>query len=53
MEWKQMFQRASLEHNRLLEEQALNFRKEIEVEFGIDTAELVEIAYKKRVEIDE
>ncbi len=48
-----MFQRASLEHNRLHEAQALSFRKEIEAEFDIDTAELVEIAYKKRVEQDE
>ncbi len=48
-----MFQRASLEHNRLLEARALSFRKEIEQEFDIDTAELVEIAYGKRAEIDD
>ncbi len=48
-----MFQRASLEHNRLHEAEALSYRKEIEKEFDIDTAELVEIAYRNRVEKDE
>lgn len=48
-----MFQQASLEHNRLLEAQALSFRKEIETEFDIDTAELVEIAYKHRGETND
>ncbi|GAH08466.1 unnamed protein product [marine sediment metagenome] len=43
-----MFQKASLENNRFLEEQALKFRKEIEKEFDIDTSELVEIAYDKK-----
>ena len=53
LEWKHLFRKASLEHNKALEETALKFRKEIEHEFDIDTAELVEIAYKKRAEQDD
>ena len=53
LKWRHLFQKASLEHNRLLEAGALQFRKEIEKEYGIDTAELVELAYSKKSEENE
>lgn len=42
-----MFRQAQESRSQLLEDRALAFRKQIEQEFDIDTAEIVDIAYKK------